>query len=251
MTSEPVLQNDPEVRKNAAVFTTVASIETPTDHLISYFSDWKRLLKAVAWYLKVKNALMLTVKKRKELSSGPIPTRSSSQKGSTELSAFRPTLGGQLLTVEDLSQADRSVITDVQKQSFPVEMAALETAPFRVQKSSKICRLDPILDEGIMRVGGRLHRSVMPDETKHPSILPKDAHTSDLLLRHIHERSGHSGRNYMLSELRKKYWVLKGNSVARKIVSKCDLFAREVRISISDLTTVQTWWVPKLSSKRP
>lgn len=79
-----------------------------------------------------------------------------------------------------------------------------------------------------MRVGGRLHRSAMPDETKHPYILPKDAHTSDLLLRHIHERSGHSGRNYMLSELRKKYWVLKGNSAARKIVSKC-VVCRRVR----------------------
>lgn len=60
----------------------------------------------------------------------------------------------------------------------------------------------------------------MPEETKHPCILPKDSHISVLLLRHIHERQGHSGRNHMLSELRKRYWVVKGNSVARKVLSR-------------------------------
>ncbi|XP_031440139.1 uncharacterized protein LOC116224450 [Clupea harengus] len=98
--------------------------------------------------------------------------------------------------------------------------------PPRVHKGSKICRLDPVLDEGILRVGGRLHKSAMPEETKHPCILPKDSHISILLLRHIHERCGHNGRNHMLSELRKKYWILKGNSVARKVLSKCVMCRR-------------------------
>ena len=216
-----VSQDDPEVKKKTTVLTTVTSFETPTDHLISFFSDWLRLLKAVAWYLKVKHVLMLIIRKRKEFSSGHITTRSSSQNVKVELDAFRTTLGGQFLTVKDISQAERSVITYVQRQSFPVEMATLETSPFRVQKNSKISRLDPILDGGIIRVGGRLHRSAMPVEAKHPCILPKDAHVSSLILRHIHEHSGHSGRNYMLSELRKKFWVVKGNSAARKVISRC------------------------------
>lgn len=54
-----VLQDDPEVRKNAAAR---GSKETPTDPLISFFSDWMRLLKTVARYLKLKNALMLIIK---------------------------------------------------------------------------------------------------------------------------------------------------------------------------------------------
>ncbi|XP_063063815.1 uncharacterized protein LOC134456380 [Engraulis encrasicolus] len=94
-------------------------------------------------------------------------------------------------------------------------------SPPRVSNSSKLCRLDPVLDDSLLRVGGRLHRSAMPDDTKHPCILPTDSHISVLLLRHIHERSGHSGRNHMLSELHKKYWIKKGNSVARKVISKC------------------------------
>ena len=122
---------------------------------------------------------------------------------------------------EHMAEAERSVITYMQRRAFPAEIATLEMTPPRVHKGSKICRLDPVLDEGILRVGGRLHKSAMPEETKHPCILPKDSHVSILLLRHIHERCGHNGRNHMLSELRKKYWIVKGNSVARKVLSRC------------------------------
>ncbi|XP_061882235.1 uncharacterized protein LOC133633659 [Entelurus aequoreus] len=226
--SKSVLPDDPEVRKNTTIFTTVVNTETPTSQLLSSFSNSKRLLRAVAWYLKMKNTLSLLAKRKKELLSGQTATRSHSYNVNKELKTFRSTLGGQRLTVEDVSQAEKSVIIHVQRQSFPVEMATLKTASSSVRKSSNISRLDPMLDEGMLRVGGRLHRSAMPEEAKHPCILPKDAHISTLILRHIHEHTGHSGRNHMLSELRKKYWVVKGNSAARKVISKC-VVCRRVR----------------------
>lgn len=77
--------------------------------------------------------------------------------------------------------------------------------PSRVHKGRKICRLDPVLDTCILRVGGRLHKSAMPEEIKHPSIVFKDSHIS---IRHIHECCGHNGRNHMLSEHQKKYWII-------------------------------------------
>lgn len=61
----------------------------------------------------------------------------------------------------------------------------------------------------------------MPEERKHPIILSKDQHIATLILRHIHQQLGHSGRNHMLSQLRKKYWIIKGNAAARKIISSC------------------------------
>lgn len=108
-----------------------------------------------------------------------------------------------------------------QRQAFPAEMATLGMTPSRVQRSSRICRLDPVLHDGIIRIDGRMHKSAMPEETKHPCILPKDLRVSVLLLRHILERCGHSEWNHMLSELRKKYWIVRGNSVAIKVLSSC------------------------------
>ncbi len=127
----------------------------------------------------------------------------------------------QRLTVEELALAEKAVIIYTQITSFPAEMTTLKTKSSSVLKKSSLYRLDPMLNDGILRVGGRLHKLAMPEETKHQVILPKDAHISTLLLRHAHEQSGYSGRNYILSHLRKKYWIVKGNSAARRIIAKC------------------------------
>lgn len=52
-----------------------------------------------------------------------------------------------------------------------------------MKKSSQIFKLSPILKDGILRVGGRLSRAALPDEAKHPAILAKDLHISDIHLR--------------------------------------------------------------------
>ena len=97
----------------------------------------------------------------------------------------------------------------------------MEPPTFTVPKSSRIYRLDPMLKDGLIRIGGRLSRAALSDDMKYPIILPRQSHISSLLIRHIHERYGHWGRNYVLSQLRKKYWITSGNSAARSVISKC------------------------------
>lgn len=64
-----------------------------------------------------------------------------------------------------------------------------------------------ILEDGVLRVGGRLGRAAMPDEAKHPVILAKNLHISDLIPHHMRKQTGHGGRNYMLSKLHQRYWI--------------------------------------------
>lgn len=45
---------------------------------------------------------------------------------------------------------------------------------------------------------GRLSRAAMPDEARHPVILAKDLHITDLVLHHIHQRTGHGGCNHII-----------------------------------------------------
>ena len=59
----------------------------------------------------------------------------------------------------------------------------------------------------------------MSPKQKNPVILPKNSHVSRLILRHIHELIGHSGRGYMLAKLRQCYWLLCANSLARNIIN--------------------------------
>ncbi len=60
--------NDQEVRKEATVNTiSVCDMSSPTGRLITYFSSWKRLKKAVAWILRFKAMLLAQSRLRKQL----------------------------------------------------------------------------------------------------------------------------------------------------------------------------------------
>ncbi|KAL0149469.1 hypothetical protein M9458_055257 [Cirrhinus mrigala] len=133
-------------------------------------------------------------------------------------------LGAQTLSVEDLVLAEESLVRYVQQQSFQDEITLLNKG-HAVKTSSRIYKLDPILDNGILRVGGRLSRMAMPEEFKHPAILPSESHLCRLLMDHIHKMSGHCGRSQLLAKLHKRYWITRGNVTVRKVIRDC-LFCR-------------------------
>ena len=98
-----------------------------------------------------------------------------------------------------------------------------------VKNNSPIRRLDPFLDKGILRVGGRLRRADLPYEIKHPIILPRKNHVTTLLIRHVHKCLGHAGRCHVIASLREKYWIVKVNAAVRQVISKCVFCHRNYR----------------------
>ncbi|KAL2099502.1 hypothetical protein ACEWY4_003896 [Coilia grayii] len=124
------------------------------------------------------------------------------------------------LSMEEFSRAEKAIICFCQRRRFPDELICLQNGE-RVKKSSHLYKLDPILEDGVLRVGDRLDRAAMPDEARHPAILAKDFHLSALILNHVHQATGHGGRNHMLSQLRQKYWIPGACVAIRKTLSKC------------------------------
>lgn len=221
--------DDQEVKRTVVSYTTnVRNKQSPTNQLLSHFSDWLRLKKAVAWYLKFKDVLRKLAKQRKEMEhkGTGVTTHSRSKKVASKMQVFNSTVSGQNITVEDTKEAEEVIIGISRSQTFPEELAKLQTAPSCVQKTSCIFKLDPVLDNGLLRVGGRLNHAAMPEQSKHPIFLHKNHPISSLILRHIHERTGHIVRNHMLSELRKMYWITNANSAARKVITKCTVCQR-------------------------
>ena len=90
-----------------------------------------------------------------------------------------------------------------------------------MKSNSCIHCLDPLIDNGSLRVGGRLKCADLPYKTKHPAILPQKSHVTMLLIRHAHEQLGHSGRSHVISSLHEKYWIIKANTAVRHVISKC------------------------------
>lgn len=215
-----VTADDPEVKRSLTVNAILVDTNT-TSQLITHFSDWQRLKVAVAWLIKLKGTLLKLRMKRKELqcenTSATGAARVDVQK---EMKAFSTSLGNQKVTLEDLLEAETSIIAFCQQERFPTEFAALTSGKPQVPRSSSILKLDPVLEGGLLRVG-RLNKAAIPEDVKHPLILSKDQHIADLILHHVHLQLGHGGRNHVLSAIRRKYWITSGPTAVRKIISRC------------------------------
>ena len=79
-----------------------------------------------------------------------------------------------------------------------------------MKKSSQIYNLNPYIDEdGIIRVGGRLDKSNLSNECKHPIVLSKGSPISKLIIAWCHKKTGHIGRGMTLNENRTSgFWIV-------------------------------------------
>ncbi|KAL0151450.1 hypothetical protein M9458_053236 [Cirrhinus mrigala] len=186
-----------------------------TTRIIEHYSSWSKLLRAVAWWLRLKKLLMLRTQRDKALVMDS--KWKVEQKG---------------LTPENLDEAEKSIIRYDQQRFFDPELTLLRKGK-HIKSDSSIHKLDPILDEGILMIGGRLSKAALPVSLKNPIILPKDSHVSKLILRDIHQRVGHSGRSHMLSKLKQRFWLPSANSSARKIIKSC-VFCRRMQAKAGD-----------------
>ena len=129
------------------------------------------------------------------------------------------------ITVEEMKTAELEILKCVQQHHFPEEFHSLTQSASNgmphVKKNSCLRRLDPILINGLLRVGGRLDLASEPFDSKHQITLPKNDHVSILLVEHYHQISGHSGKEYVLSLLRERFWVVKAGSAVKRVLSRC------------------------------
>ena len=130
-----------------------------------------------------------------------------------------------MLLAEDLKEAETVVLKLYQKIEFKDAYKILNEV--KTQEGQKLenrleC-LNPFTDEsGFIKVGGRLKKLSLEFGAVHPVLLSKAENVTKMIVRWCHERAAHSGRNITLNELTSSgYWVMKGNSVLRGIISKC------------------------------
>lgn len=94
--------------------------------------------------------------------------------------------------------------------------------------------LDPILREGMLCVGGRLKFSSLSEEFKHPFILPKDSHITQLILLHYHSQICHQGKSQTQMELRANgFWIIGSNKLVAKLINSC-VQCRRVRHPVEE-----------------
>ena len=136
---------------------------------------------------------------------------------------------GEMVNSSLLNEAEIEIIKMVQARKFAAEIKSLRPRDCssdgegRLKGNSKASQFDPFLDEdGVLRVRGRLHKSYLNDDCKHPALLPKEERVTLFIMQWCHSKCAHGGRGLTMNELQScGYWVMCGNAAVKKMIFHC------------------------------
>ena len=168
------------------------------------FSSWYRLVRTVAF---LKRCVQVWIARREEK---PYPCLANRLKSA--------------LSVADIRSAEDQVIklTQHKYMSAEVERLTNKNTTRELRKSSTIFKLNPFMDRGLIRVGGRFKNCNEGINNKHPVVIPKKSAASSLLIRKAHNEVAHCGRCSTLNKLREDgFWVVGAHTAVKSYIHKC------------------------------
>ena len=118
------------------------------------------------------------------------------------------------LQSQELQNAELLWIYWIQRDHFENEIKSLDLG--KPIKDNCLLKLRPFLDNGLLRVGGKLHSSILSYEEKHPLVIPAKNPFTTLLVRDLHRITLHGDTQLTLASLRTKYWICKGSKTDRR-----------------------------------
>lgn len=191
------LENCPE-ENVMCLQTSVVGVPDLPD--IKRFSDYNRLIRATAYYLKMRKILALSKNDKPK--------------------QFK-------IDVHDMTEAKEIWYRKVQQDVFSEEIRDLRTKGI-VKKTSRLYTYSPFLHNGIIRMQGRIQTDGSAFEVNNPVILPDNHDFTNLLIRTYHISNCHQGLETVVNNLRQRYRILKMISQVKKTARLC-MRCRELR----------------------
>ena len=216
--SDEIKEDYPEIKKERKSFSAASTIGTDLlDTTVQSYPSWYRLKKVMACILRYSSNLLRECRRRKEGKAKVLFSEEPSP-----------------ISVEETHSAEIEILKHVQRESFREALSCLQNkgsdakpkksvrkgSTSSVKKSSSVAKLDSVLRDGLLCVGGRLRHASIEEEQRYPVILPKKHHVVDLIVRHYHLLSGHYGQEYVLSLIRKSFWIIKERVAVRRVLSR-------------------------------
>ena len=188
-------EEDPEVKKAITMATMTSKAKDDLPERLEYFSSWFRAKKSIALCMRYIRCLRERVRHKLTQSQAKDPPTET--EGNVTLPLALP------ITVQEMERAEVVILKAIQAVAFDSEISQLKgklskqeqdkDKPKQANLTDKeeqshprrgpLHKLDPFLDsDGILRVGGRLRRSSLPDKVKFPAILPRKAHVTNLVI---------------------------------------------------------------------
>ena len=120
---------------------------------------------------------------------------------------------GRMLRSNEIKKVETFWFKQMQAEVFPDGAAERSLEQMKPKKD----------DDGLLRADGRLrYADDLPYDVRNPVLLPKDHPVTRLIVVSTHERLGHDfGVEHVLTELRARFWVIKGRRYVRNIIEMC------------------------------
>ncbi|XP_055855988.1 uncharacterized protein LOC129919162 [Episyrphus balteatus] len=135
----------------------------------------------------------------------------------------------EYLTAYELENSLKIIVYITQKKYFSEEIEAIiknKSLKGSIKALSPFIEVDDFSGIRLLRVGGRLKHANIPEESKHPLLLPKDCSFTKTLVRHLHLSNYHAGPKALVALTRQTFWIVNAREVARWVVRKCPHCAR-------------------------
>ena len=176
------------------------SLRKGCDPLLEYSqkcSSWFHLQKIIAWLVRYKDNLLRASK------GDRVPRETP-----------------KYFTLEEKRRAERELFKNVQRQAFPDKVNHPEKP---LKKTSRLYKQDPILIDCLLCVDGRLRNAPVPAQSgnNYWIILLRENHVTSLIIDHYHRICSHSGKKHVLALICQKFWITKGSSAVKSVLSKC------------------------------
>ena len=150
---------------------------------------------------------------------------------------------------EEMALALYAVVKADQMVHFEAEFKALSNGESITPKSS-IAPLYPFMDNGVIRVGGRLaHGYSMTDDQLFPLLVSHRSKVATLAINDAHKRTLHGGPTATVAEMRRQIWVTQALKKPSACIQKCvtcfrfsswptsqDLYQSKMELNVSRVT---------------
>ena len=185
----------------------------PIDKMSMHFSSWKKLQRSVAWLMLLQHR-------------------------------YRARTNVVSMDSEMMSHAELVIIRHVQMKHYGDEIEEIQKTG-HVKYSNKLSKLMPRLEDGLLTVGGRVTHGTFDERFKHPYIIPHDHLVATLIVRCEHDVA-HLGQEWVLSILRRRYWITRARNLVSKVSRDCitckKKFAKPMQQKMADLPAERLDW---------
>uniref|UniRef100_A0A8D9B754 Integrase catalytic domain-containing protein n=1 Tax=Cacopsylla melanoneura TaxID=428564 RepID=A0A8D9B754_9HEMI len=185
-----VVPTEPVPELKSPVVSAHVTIDNCGTAFLERFSSFTRAQRVIAWILRFKQNCLRKPEER---------------------------LLANLKVVE-LDQAERVMIRITQSFHFDNVFKTLEN---KGKLPVSIQQLSPFILDQCLRVGGRIDKSPLPYDSRHPYLLPANSHLASLIVRYFHMLSLHGGPKLVQTLVHAKYFIPGLRNLVRKTLFQC------------------------------